>query len=168
MKRLLITLLLLTSPCWAQEKIVDFSADSLPVLNEELRKLQDATEILKKAYPVGSIYISTVSTNPGTLFGFGTWEAFGAGRVLVGYDSTDADFDESEETGGAKTHTLTAAEIPAHTHNYYKATDGVGGETSPAGSGTGNVLTATSSYGSGEAHSIVQPYIVVYLFERTA
>ena len=60
-------------------------------------------------YPVGSIYISVASTSPATLFG-GTWVAFGAGRVLVGINSGDADFDTVEETRGEKTHTLTAAE----------------------------------------------------------
>ena len=68
------------------------------------------------AWPVGSIFISVSSTNPATSLGFGTWTAFAAGRVLVGLDSGDTDFDTSEETGGAKTHTLTSAEMPSHTH----------------------------------------------------
>ena len=73
---------------------------------------------LADVYPVGSIYINAaVATNPGTLLGFGTWAAFGAGRVIVGIDSTDTDFDAAEETGGAKTHTLTVSELPSHTHN---------------------------------------------------
>ena len=63
-------------------------------------------------YPVGAIYVSTVATNPNTLFGFGTWTTFGAGRVLVSLDTGDTDFDVASETGGSKTHTLTAAEIP--------------------------------------------------------
>lgn len=57
---------------------------------------------LKTIYPVGSIHISTSSTNPGTAFGFGTWSAFGEGQVLVGLDSTDTEFDTAEETGGEK------------------------------------------------------------------
>ena len=74
---------------------------------------------LEAAYPVGSIYINaSVATNPATLLGFGTWVAFGAGRVLVGLDSGDANFDTLGETGGEKTHTLTTSEIPAHNHNY--------------------------------------------------
>src|SRR3990172_4022657 len=55
------------------------------------------------AWPIGSVFISVVSTNPATLLGFGTWSAFGAGRVLIGLDSGDTDFDTVEETGGAKT-----------------------------------------------------------------
>lgn len=66
-------------------------------------------------YPVGAIYMSVVSTSPATLFG-GTWSSFGAGRVLVGYNGSDTDFNSSEKTGGSKTHTLSAAEMPGHTH----------------------------------------------------
>lgn len=71
---------------------------------------------LTAAWPIGSVYIAVVSTNPATLLGFGTWEAFAAGRVLVGLDSQQTEFDAAEETGGAKTHTLTSAEMPSHTH----------------------------------------------------
>lgn len=71
---------------------------------------------LADVYPVGCIYTSTISTNPATVFGMGTWSAFGAGRVLVGLDSGQTEFDTVEETGGAKTHTLTSAEMPSHTH----------------------------------------------------
>lgn len=69
-----------------------------------------------EAFPVGAVFISVVSTDPATLLGYGTWQAFGAGRVLVGLDSGDTDFDTVEETGGAKTVTLTEAQIPSHTH----------------------------------------------------
>lgn len=55
-------------------------------------------------YPIGSLFMSTLTTNPGTLLGRGTWTAFGKGRAIVGLDAGgDADFDTSEETGGAKT-----------------------------------------------------------------
>jgi microcystin-dependent protein len=71
---------------------------------------------VEAAYPVGSIYISTTGTNPSTTLGFGTWTAFGAGRVPVGFDAGQTEFDLDEETGGAKTHTLTPGEMPSHTH----------------------------------------------------
>lgn len=68
------------------------------------------------AWPVGSVFMAVVATNPATLLGGGTWSAIGAGRVLVGFNAADADFDTDEKTGGSKTHTLTTAQIPAHTH----------------------------------------------------
>lgn len=70
----------------------------------------------KQVWPIGSVFVSVVDTNPATLLGFGTWSAIGAGKVLVGLDSGDTDFDTLEETGGAKTVTLTTAQMPSHTH----------------------------------------------------
>ena len=137
----------------------------------------NGTNIFDKIYPVGSIYINaTNSTNPATLLGFGTWSSFGAGRVLVGIDSSDTDFDTSQETGGAKTHTLTTTELPAHTHTHTVQTgrsysSSIGGP--PIVQGSNNVLISelavtTSSTGGGSAHNNLQPYIVVYMWKRTA
>lgn len=69
-----------------------------------------------EAFPIGSVFVSVVETNPATLLGYGTWAAIGAGRMLVGFDSGDGDFDTLEETGGAKTVTLSEAQMPVHTH----------------------------------------------------
>jgi hypothetical protein len=67
---------------------------------------------LQAVYPVGSIYINAgVTTNPATLFGFGTWVAFGAGRVMIGLNASDTLFDTLGETGGSKD-----AVVVAHTH----------------------------------------------------
>lgn len=78
---------------------------------------QAINELVNIIYPVGSIYMSVNSTNPGNLFG-GTWTAWGAGRVPVGIDTSDNDFMTVEKTGGAKTHTLTVAQMPKHTHTF--------------------------------------------------
>jgi len=130
---------------------------------------------LSDVYPVGSIYINaSVSTNPGTLLGFGTWVAFGTGRTMVGIDAAQTEFDTLEETGGAKTHTLTVSEIPAHTHNLGSkdSTAGDGGAFNeefiedPADTTNGPNVTSSST-GGGSAHNNLQPYIVVYMWKRT-
>jgi microcystin-dependent protein len=79
---------------------------------------------LLAAHPVGSIYFHTVNTNPSTFLG-GTWVAWGAGRVPVGVDATQTEFDTVEETGGAKTHTLTVGEMPVHTHTQNAHSHGI-------------------------------------------
>lgn len=71
---------------------------------------------LDKVYPVGSIYMSVRSTNPGTLFG-GTWVRWGAGRIPISIDSSLNWLNEPEKTGGEYTHTLTADELPSHRHS---------------------------------------------------
>jgi len=139
-------------------------------------------------YPVGSIYTNaTVSTNPGTLLGFGTWSAFGAGRVMVGFDSGNVLFDTAEETGGSAntivvTHTHTATSTvtdPGHVHSIVtNAGSGstVGfGSTSPSGSQntdsatTGiTVATTNANAGSSGTDANYQPYITVYMWKRTA
>ena len=138
--------------------------------------LTGVTATIANAYPVGSIYMNcSNATNPGTLLGFGTWSAFGEGRVLIGIDSSDSDFDSAEETGGSKTHTLTEAQLPSHRHTVGSndSTAGFGGAAGNqefiqnAGSGIGTPCN-TSFTGSGQAHTIVQPYIVVYMWKRTA
>ena len=138
--------------------------------------LTGVTATIANAYPVGSIYMNaTNATNPGTLLGFGTWAAFGEGRVLIGIDSSDTDFDTAEETGGSKTHTLTEAQLPSHRHQVGSNDSGTG-TGGAAGNmelvrdaGTGNGPAVNSSFtGSGQAHTIVQPYIVVYMWKRTA
>jgi len=116
--------------------------------------------------------MSVSSTNPGTTFGVGTWTAWGAGRVPVGVDTGDTSFDTVEETGGAKTHTLTTAEMPEHKHDILaKVVDavGVGVISTVTQSGTTD-LTLESSMsltGGDEAHNNLQPYITCYMWKRT-
>jgi hypothetical protein len=128
--------------------------------------------IIGTIYPVGAIYVSTISTNPATLFGFGTWEAFGAGKTLVGLDGTDTDFDTAEETGGEKTHTLITDEIPAHNHAglpTYQTTTNLGNTAVGYWRvDSSSALATTANSGGGDPHNNLQPYIVVYMFKRTA
>lgn len=105
--------------------------------NTEVATTAFVTTALRSLYPVGSIYINaTNNTNPGTLLGFGTWVSFGAGRVPVGFNSSDTSFDTAEKTGGSKnaivvshTHTFSAttASNGNHTHNTVNANQNQGG-----------------------------------------
>ena len=141
---------------------------------------------LAALYPVGSIYTNaSVSTNPATLLGFGTWTAFGAGRVMVGFDSGNALFDTAEETGGSAdatlpTHTHTATSTvtdPGHFHTFQVSGAGSGNPSS-TNSGASTAQTATQTTGITVATSNTtegvsgtnanyQPYITVYMWKRT-
>ena len=99
-------------------------------------------DVLKKAYPVGAIYCSTVATNPNSLFGFGTWEYIEQGRVLLSQGENYA----AGTTGGSATHTLTAAEMPRHDH--YGSTGANGGH-----SHTGTASAAGEHSHSGKVYS---------------
>lgn len=119
-------------------------------------------------YPVGSIYMSIKSKNPGEIFG-GVWERIAKGRTLVGVDENDTDFSSSEKTGGEKTHTLTISEMPRHRHdmNYGDSLGGNG--TGYAYSGTiGSGPAAMLYAGSNQPHNNLQPYFTCYIFVRTA
>lgn len=140
---------------------------------------------LQAMMPVGFVVTLGVSTNPADLYGFGTWTAI-TGRVVVGRDAAQTEFDTLNETGGAKTHTLSQAELPnvwgyfgIHGQENGTMVAGLGG--SATGSyfggkyGNLNYYTGSQSYtnpgwsfGSGGAHNNLQPYIVKYVWERTA
>lgn len=199
------------------------------------------------AWPIGSVFIAVVSTDPATLLGFGTWAAFGAGKVMVGLDSGDTDFDTAEETGGAKTstpsahagaavaahsnhthtgpshqHNLSGGAATVHSHTYTQVIDHVHVENAPSSASGGAILFALDTNASGStsagistanptgsvgatgttanntggvtdnagtgntgnesasqthsvtqpsdhsALSVVQPYVVVYMWKRTA
>ena len=138
-----------------------------------------SSDALSVAYPVGSIYMNASnSDNPSTLLGFGTWAAFGAGKVPVGIDASQTEFDTAEETGGAKTHTLAKTEIPPHQHVYNMKANITGGTTAGGdgynlGMSTYNTLQGDigeNSNGTGNAspHNNLQPYVVVHMWKRTA
>lgn len=146
--------------------------------------VQDIADLIKSAlYPVGSIYCNaTSSTNPGTLLGFGTWTAFGAGRVMVGLDAGNAAFDTAEETGGSAnatlvshTHTATVTD-PGHSHTaqsqaapyYGQPSGGVAYTAGNTGTSTTGITVSNSTEGSSATNANLQPYIVVYMWKRTA
>jgi hypothetical protein len=128
--------------------------------------------------PVGSLYFTVDPVNPSTLFG-GTWIAWGGGRVPVGVDAGQTEFDTVEETGGAKTHTISANEIPAHSHvlpgfvrTDLASTGGAGAVTSVGGvgspAGVADNGATNNNVTTGDAMSLLQPYITCYIWKRTA
>lgn len=127
---------------------------------------------LQSVYPVGCIYTEITGANPNTTFGFGTWTQFGQGQVLVGQLNADTNFGTVLGTGGEVTHTLTTAEMPAHTHTpafRYLSPDYNGGTAAASGSATWAAdQTVSASTGGGGAHNNLQPFIVVYFWRRTA
>ncbi len=139
-----------------------------------------ASTIADAVYPVGAIFTTVTayadSAAVVTAIGGTTWVAFAAGKMLIGLDSSDTDFDTIEETGGSKTHTLTTSEMPAHNHDngsYDKLVkvDGSGTTQGVDSSSTEiNLLSGGTiqSAGGGAAHSIMNPYIAVYMWKRTA
>lgn len=94
----------------------------------------------KKKYYVGKLIFDTKNVNPSTYLGFGTWQLWGQGRVPVGVNPNDNDFKTVEKTGGEKTHKLTLAEIPSHTHTFK------GNVTSSAGTHTHTLNNHTHTY----------------------
>jgi hypothetical protein len=129
--------------------------------------------ILDLTYPVGAIYMSVVNTNPATLFG-GTWVEWGKGRVPVGVDTSQTEFNTVEKTGGAKTHTLTANQLPKIIQSWphgdpaepvtsYADVVSYGGWTN-----RWRWVGALQSFGNDQPHNNLQPYITCYMWKRTA
>ena len=129
--------------------------------------------IFLASHPVGSLFETTVSTNPGTLYG-GTWAAWGGGRTPVGVNPADTDFKTVEKTGGEKTHTLTVDEVAPHSHIETVYWNGGGtGAAHPAAIEAGDprkyggLVARTENTGGGQAHNNLQPYITCYIWKRT-
>lgn len=106
------------------EQPIEGKSVNITIGTEEFAQMinQVILESDKKKYPIGKIEMNTSGANPNTYLGFGTWIAWGSGRVPVGVDTNDTDFNTSEKTGGSKTIPLTTANLPSHSHTYTKAT----------------------------------------------
>lgn len=177
------------------------------------------TAATSKSWPVGSIFISTVPTNPATLLGIGTWARFGKGRTLVSLDEAQEEFNTAQEEGGEKSVSLTTANLPEHNHSINhdhaafaselagnhnhsftvvwrddlsdvagnkKAITGIGGvqQGDADGSAQGDTFFGSTNHqhtvnvpafigtsgdaGGGTPHNNLPPYIVVYMWKRTA
>ena len=143
------------------------------------------------SYPVGSIYMSVNSTSPADLFG-GTWEAMPAGRVLLAQGTSEWGVEyQAGSTGGEHEHQLSVGELPAHSHTATISTDGehthTAGSLGPIDGHSGNNYAKyhfadgktgsagshahtlrISDTGNSQSHNIMQPYIAVYCWRRSA
>lgn len=149
----------------------------------------------KATYHIGKIIIETTNTNPATYLGFGTWILWGSGRVPVGVDTTQTEFNTVEQTGGEKTHALTINEMPSHSHSASSGESGWHAHTFPTwhvsrtgtgqsvegwgnkqadqwhstdGAGTHTHDIYIGNNGGNQAHNNIQPYITCYMWKRIA
>ncbi|WP_417088373.1 phage baseplate protein [Megamonas funiformis] len=104
-------------------------------------------DVLKKIMHVGYIHFSTVNINPAELFGFGTWEAMPAGRVLLAQGKVETENYTHNfvagETGGEFVHQLTVGEMPSHNHT---------GSTNTTGNHSHNTPTTGTYDGDGKGY----------------
>ena len=160
-----------SQPIWFLGKTLARLAGKLFCQNVTTDSLTvNAKSLLDRTYPVGSIYMSTVSTNPKDLFG-GTWEALG-GRFLIGADGTY----KAGATGGEATHKLSIAEMPSHRHDIHNPSRHNGANKEVTPSIAGNADSSVESWnwrptgytGGNGAHNNMPPYLSVYMWKRTS
>lgn len=171
----------------ATEKTTPVDADEIGLIDsaasyvlKKLSFLNLKVAIGSYLNPVGTIREFNVSTNPNTLLGFGTWSAYGTGRVTVAIDAGQTEFDTVDETGGEKTHLLTGAESGTSVHSHTQSTSGATGSSlglTPkfdAKNTTDSELTQLNTIknsvatNASSAHNNLQPYIVVYRWVRVS
>lgn len=159
-----------------------------------MRKNSGFSEFLNKVYPVGSIYFSVTNTNPDTLFG-GTWVAWGSGKVPVGIDTKDNNFNAVEKTGGASsqdikhTHGLSngyaaigyndsntnflnmirkSASIVPNNSMYAAGASGLTWNVAQVATTNATQLGGSTDNSSISSVTTLPPYITCYMWKRTA
>ena len=168
-----------------------------PSLSATLTQLATVATV-QSLYPIGSLYLNASNaTNPATLLGFGTWTAFGAGRMPVGFNASNPLFDTAEETGGSYDATLVShnhaastsvtLNDPGHNHgikrdqsagsaNVLNVSQGISNfapipdSTVPATTGitVASSTTSIGTSGSSATNANLPPYITVYMWKRIA
>ena len=139
----------------------NFENGVTPINDTNLNNMQKG--IVELLLPVGSTYITQSDTNPSTILQFGTWERL-KGKVIVGVDEDDEDFNTIGAEIGEKTHTLTIPEMPEHDHDIKNSSNGLDG-----GSDWTVSNWKTGKTGESQPFNIIQPTKVVgYMWIRTA
>lgn len=157
---------------------VDLDSGSISASLTAVSVAATTPNVLAAVYPVGAVYISTNSANPATIFGFGTWTALAAGRTLIGAGGGYT----AGNTGGSADATLVShshtVTDPGHSHatSSFATFSGSGGgdlsgpTNNAATSGTASATTgiSLSTEGSSATNANLPPYLVTYIWERTA
>lgn len=133
----------------------------------DIKKLKQ--EILQADNPVGCLRLQIVNTNPAEYLGFGEWELWGKGKVPVGVDENDTDFDIVEKTGGEKEHVLTINEMPTHNHLFERNFEGLSGGQNWSYRANQDYIGGqmnTNNAGNNQPHNNLQPYITCYIYKR--
>lgn len=133
-------------------------------LEDRVRRLEDEPDF-KGAWPVGSVFLAVVATNPATLLGFGTWARIAIGQMLVGFKTGDADFGALEKTGGAKTAGHTNNHSGTAINDHPSVSNKQGAASGTVVTGGNHVITQPLAHGD---HNILNPFFVVYAWKRTA
>lgn len=153
----------------------DLDANTFNTMQDNIEKA------INSLYPIGTIIIRDEDLDMSSWLGF-TWEKVFAGKVLVGVESTDDDFNTIGNTGGEKNHTLTIEEMPSHNHNMkdniyggyvnalgIKADGGGGTRKLPSFAQTDtNSLYIPDYTGGSKSHNNMPPYQVVAYWKRIA
>lgn len=153
----------ITSSLRAIQNMIDEFRDEMSLQTEHM------TDVF---YPVGAIMITTTNRNPQAWMPWTQWQSFGAGRVLVGVDASQSEFNAVEKTGGEKAVTLNVNQIPSHNHVVNAVTGGRGFVIGESASGAAVKAVSqqnitSGSAGGGQAHNNLQPYITVCMWKRT-
>lgn len=119
-------------------------------------------------FPIKKVVIFNDNDDHSNYLGF-TWERIASGKMLVGIDSADTDFNTIGKTGGEKEHTLTIDEMPSHTHTVnYSGGAGTSTGVTAMGDQLGTSSAIVQARGGGQAHNNMPPYQVVALWQRVS
>ena len=140
-----------------------------PVVSDAAQKA-----VIDVIYPVGSVFIAVSAMTPPSATGV-TWERIAEGRTLVGEgtgtdDNLVAKSFTGSTLGGEYEHTLTEAEMPSHRHgtDVQNVNNGLSGGDGRGGTAIGGQAAFTTFTGGDAAHNNIQPYLVTYIWKRTA
>lgn len=159
--------------------LADINADITEITGETVQTLFDTymASVRATEYPVGRIVMFYDNADHSNYLGY-TWVRVCSGRVPVGYDTTQTEFNTIGKTGGSKTHKLSINEMPSHTHSanrlVFLSADNVrevaGISTGPAFTpqGMGRAADINNYTGGSQAHNNIQPYEVVSFWRRTS